>query len=125
MLKVKGKGKKDRIIPIQPLMAERLRTWRETAGGGRIARSMGRAQVRTLNKSLSSVGVFNIVRKYGELIECPRLAPHDLRRTFAELRRAAGEPITRISRLLGHANSSVTEKYLNLELDLDNVRDSM
>jgi hypothetical protein len=38
------------------------------------------------------------------------------------MRRAAGEPINRISALLGHANSAVTEKYFNLELDLDNVR---
>jgi integrase len=122
VLQVKGKGRKNRIIPIDPLLASRLREWENITGGGKVARALGRSEPRAILPSLSAVSVFKIVRKYGEAIGMPNLAPHDLRRTYAEIRRAAGEPITRISALLGHANSAVTEKYFNLELDLDNVR---
>lgn len=31
----------------------------------------------------------------------------------------AGVPITRLSKLLGHASVEMTQRYLNLELDLE------
>jgi len=63
--------------------------------------------------------VFNIVRRHGEMMDKPELAPHDLRRTYAQLGYEAGVPITQISILLGHANVATTQRYLNLELDLE------
>jgi len=59
------------------------------------------------------------VRKHGALIGQPALAPHDLRRTYAQLGYQAGVPLTQISRLLGHASLTTTQRYLNLDLDLD------
>ncbi len=47
------------------------------------------------------------------------LAPHDCRRTFAQLAYDAGVPTTQILRLLGHANVGTTQRYLNLDLDLE------
>ena len=47
------------------------------------------------------------------------LQPHDLRRTYAELGRRAGVPISQISKLLGHASIETTQDYLNIELDLE------
>jgi integrase len=49
----------------------------------------------------------------------PNLEPHDLRRTFAQLGYEAGVSITQISTLLGHATVETTQRYLNLELDLE------
>ena len=40
-------------------------------------------------------------------------------RTFAQLAYDAGVPTTQISRLLGHANVGTTQRYLNLDLDLE------
>ena len=77
-----------------------------------------------LGQSLSPVGIFNIVRKRARLIgfdgeKRPRLAAHDLRRSFAQLGYEAGVPITQISTLLGHSSVAVTQRYLNLDLDLE------
>jgi len=47
------------------------------------------------------------------------LAPHDLRRTYTQLGYEAGIPITQIGKLLGHASIATTQRYLNLELDLE------
>jgi integrase len=58
------------------------------------------------------------IQKQGAAIGRPELSPHDLRRTYAQLGFEAGVPITQISILLGHSNVVVTQRYLNLELDL-------
>lgn len=117
VLQVKGKGAKDRVIPITPMLAEHLRTWREKVEDGLIARSLGMG--KKLGDSMSAVAIFQLVRKYGGLIGIPELAPHDLRRTFAQLGYEAGVPITQISVLLGHSSVATTQKYLNLALDLE------
>ena len=117
VLSMKGKGAKDRVIPIHPVLAIRILEWKELTGDGYIARSLGRE--KELGQSLSAIGVFNIVRKHGVQIGMPNLAPHDLRRTYAQLGYEAGVQLTQISKLLGHATIATTQRYLNLELDLE------
>jgi integrase len=117
VLEVQGKGAKNRVIPIKPILADRLREWKEIVGNGRIARSLGRK--KELGESMSGVAIFHLVNKYGKKIGLPNLAPHDLRRTFAQLGYEAGVPITQLSVLLGHSSIDVTQKYLNLDLDLE------
>lgn len=119
VLQVKGKGAKDRVIPIKPVLGQRLREWRAITNGGRVARSVGRK--KRLSPSMSAVAIFKLVNKYGALIGIPELAPHDLRRTYAQLGYEAGIPITQISQLLGHENIATTQKYLDLELNLENT----
>jgi integrase len=48
-----------------------------------------------------------------------KISPHDLRRTYAQLGYEAGVRITQISTLLGHAHVATTQKYLDLNLDLE------
>ena len=117
VLQVKGKGAKDRVIPIKKLLAERLREWKQITGGGFVARSLG--MKKKLGHSMSAVAIFQLVNKYGNKIGLPDLAPHDLRRTYAQLGYEAGVPITQISALLGHSSVATTQKYLDLSLDLE------
>jgi len=119
ILQVKGKGAKDRVIPISAMLARRIRAWKEVVAGGRIARALGRK--KQLRPSMSSVAIFRLINKYGNLIGVPALAPHDLRRSFAQLGYEAGVPITQVSKLLGHANVATTQRYLNLDLNLEST----
>jgi integrase len=48
----------------------------------------------------------------------PGIAPHDLRRSFAKMCRAAGGVLEQIQFLLGHASVQTTEKYLGTKQDL-------
>lgn len=118
VLEVTGKGAKSRVIPISDKLAAHLAEWKEIVGGGYIARSLG--MKKELGDSMSAVAVFEIVRKYGNYLGID-LAPHDLRRTYAQLGYEAGVPITQISTLLGHANVATTQRYLNLALDLEST----
>ena len=116
---VMGKGKKSRVIPISEKLGNHLREWKDIIGGGNIARSLGMS--KQLGECLSTVGIFQIVNRYGTRIGIDELAPHDLRRTYAQLGYEAGIPITQISTLLGHSSVTTTQRYLNLSLDLEST----
>jgi integrase len=117
-IQVIGKGDKSRTIPIKPLLASRIQEWKAIVGDGRILRSLGRKMI--LGERLAPQAVFQIVRKHGAMIGFPRLAPHDLRRSFAQVGLDAKASIKQISLVLGHSNSAITDGYLNNELDLIN-----
>ncbi|RLC86410.1 MAG: hypothetical protein DRJ03_08820 [Chloroflexi bacterium] len=118
VLDVQGKGAKDRVVPISDSLANAIDQWGQQVGHhGRIARALGRN--RKPKETISPVAIFNIVRKRGAMMGKSTLAPHDLRRTYAQLGYEAGIPVTQISILLGHADIATTQKYLNLALDLD------
>jgi integrase len=121
VLAVKGKGAKDRVIPVNAVLAAKLYEWRQLAGGENIARAMVRTSKTQLAESMSAVAIFHLVNKYGKQIRKPGLAPHDLRRTYAQLGYSAGVPITQISVLLGHSSVKTTQEYLNLNLDLEST----
>lgn len=119
VLNITGKGAKDRIVPINDRLASALDAWKVITGPGLVARSISKGGV--IGDSLSAIGIFHIVRSAGRAIGKPDLAPHDLRRTFAQLGYEAGVPITQISLLLGHSSVATTQRYLNLDLDLDST----
>ena len=49
----------------------------------------------------------------------PGLAPHDLRRTLAQIRLEVGASLPQISRLPGHASLATTQRDPDLSLDLE------
>lgn len=119
VLTLKGKGEKDRVIPIQPLLEERLHQWHKEVGDGYIARAVNKAG--TINGSLSDNSVNDIVKKYGAAIGVPELEAHDLRRTFARLGYDAGVPVEQISKLLGHESIQTTMTYLGIDIDIEST----
>jgi integrase len=112
-----GKGAKERDIPISDSLAALLDRWAAIAAGGSVALSIDKGG--NVGDSLSNVGIFGVVREAGSRIDKPELTPHDLRRTYAQIGYEAGVPITQISKLLGHSTIAVTQRYLNLDLDLE------
>jgi integrase len=119
VFEIQGKGKKRRIVPIGQQLHAVLLQWHAIAGDGFILRSID--QRGAVTDSISDVSVFRIVRKYGQAIGKPELAPHDLRRTFAENIRRAKVDIATISTLLGHESVQTTMRYLNVAVDLSVV----
>ena len=59
-----------------------------------------------------------LIKPSAETAGVPGIAPHDLRRTFAKLCRAAGGELEQIQLLLGHASIQTTERYLGTKQDL-------
>jgi len=80
---------------------------------------------RPLNKGghitrerMSEQGIYNLVVEYGDALNFGRIAPHDLRRTFAKLAHKGGSALDQIQLSLGHGSIQTTERYLGCEQDL-------
>ncbi|MGQ9775600.1 MAG: tyrosine recombinase XerC [Thermodesulfobacteriota bacterium] len=112
IVKVLGKGRKERIVPVGSKALEALRLYLEkrmdkgpdsplfiNLRGGRLtARSVG----RLIKKYTDSSG---IVRK---------VSPHTLRHTFATHLLDSGAEIREIQEMLGHSSLSTTQRYIHL-----------
>ncbi len=117
VIDVKGKGAKDRVIPVADKLADILADWQAEVGPGRVCRSIKRNH--ELRDSMSAVAIFNVVRRRGALIGRAELAAHDCRRTYAQIGLENGISLREISRLLGHESVETTMRYLNVELNLE------
>ena len=65
--------------------------------------------------------IMEAVAKYGKRIGVPKLAPHDLRRTFAKLAHKGRAALEQIQLSLGHASILTTERYLGIQQDLQDA----
>lgn len=119
LLRVFGKGAKERVIPLGRYAREALAAWLGPAGRGvaepeRWARR-GDAEAVFLNQRggrLSRQGAWGIVRKYGEAAGLrDRLSPHVLRHSCATHMLDHGADIRAVQELLGHASISTTQVY--------------
>jgi site-specific recombinase XerD len=117
VLDVTGKGAKDRTVPIQSMLEQRLNEWHQEAGDGYITRAINKAE--KINGSLSPNAIRDIVMHYGSMIDLPELQPHDLRRTYAMIGWNNTHDLILVMTLLGHSSPTTTKKYLNLEVNLD------
>jgi integrase/recombinase XerC len=112
IVKVMGKGRKERIVPVGSKAVEALKAYLEKRGafggeeplfvnrrGGRLtARSVG----RLIKKYTKRSGIFR------------RISPHTLRHSFATHLLDAGADIREIQEMLGHASLSTTQRYIHL-----------
>ena len=117
LVELHGKHGRIRTVPVPNWVWGAMDDWVRAAGitGGRVLRSV--TQTDTIGGSLSTQGVFTVVREYGDQLGLT-LRPHDLRRTCAKLCRSAGGDLEQIQLLLGHASIQTTERYLGTRQNL-------
>lgn len=112
MIKVFGKGRKERIVPIGRKAVEAIQAYltvRPPSGQGLFCNERG--------GRLTGRSVGRIVKKYMKEIDRPALTPHSLRHTFATHLLEGGADLRSVQELLGHASLSTTQRYTHLQID--------
>jgi integrase/recombinase XerC len=119
LVRVLGKGNKERMVPFGRQAQEALKNWLGASAdlrerrrdhdavflnlrGGRLS---DRSVRRILNKRLSEAAIQ------------ARLSPHDLRHSFATHMLGSGADLRAIQELLGHASLSTTQRYTHVDTD--------
>jgi len=109
-IRVVGKGAKERLIPMNPLVMNALICYLDVrpATGDPVAVFLSKSGRRLTGRS-----IYNIVRKYVKRagIGKNRISPHKLRHTFATLLHLNEVDLVEIQRLLGHASVTSTQIY--------------
>jgi integrase/recombinase XerC len=125
VLTVRGKGKKERLVPVGSPAIEAVRGWlpqrlqliEQRAGRGREVEK----EALFLNgrgSRLTSRSVERLVKTYGERAGITQtVTPHALRHSFATHLLEMGADLRSVQELLGHASLSTTQRYTHLTLD--------
>ena len=112
IIRVMGKGRKERIVPIGTKAMEALKSYAEIRG------TMEDTSPLFLNRRggrLTDRSVVRLVKKYGRQSGIFRkISPHSLRHTFATHLLDAGADLREIQEMLGHASLSTTQRYTHL-----------
>ncbi len=109
MVRVRGKGDKERVVPFGPPAAEAIHAWLvEGPREGALFRNRdgGRLSVRS---------AWQIVRDAGAKNGQPGLHPHMLRHSCATHLLAGGADLRGIQEQLGHASLSTTQRYTHAD----------
>jgi integrase/recombinase XerC len=118
LVRVTGKGGKQRIVPFGSKASEALRRWLETS---RSARSLPAGDALWLNQRggrLTDRSIRRILsRRLREAAVQARISPHALRHSFATHLLGAGADLRAIQELLGHSSLSTTQRYTQVNTD--------
>lgn len=117
LVRVFGKGAKERLVPlhdmIQKLLAGYLRHWRPAFSPGGEQLFVNRS-----GRALSRQYVWKMVKKYALAAGIRRpISPHTFRHSFATHLLEGGADLRAVQLLLGHADISATEIYTHVQAE--------
>ena len=121
-VKVLGKGRKERLLPLGSRAVERLQVYLEERRALLRKRKPEKIPdtvfLNTRGGPLTARGVRKILQKYLQGTPLSgTISPHSFRHSFATHLLEAGADLRAIQELLGHASLSTTQKYTHLTVD--------
>ena len=117
LVRVFGKGSKERLVPIGRgvigAVSVYLHTLRPELDRGK---TRGRLLLNARGEPLSRVGAWGVVRKAAERAGIDkRVTPHTLRHSFATHLLEGGADLRAVQEMLGHADLSTTQIYTHVD----------
>ncbi|BDG60037.1 tyrosine-type recombinase/integrase [Caldinitratiruptor microaerophilus] len=132
---IRGKGDKERVVPVPPTAAQRLQTYLRQRPAvfpaGHPLEGQRVSDALFLSKDLTPIGprgvqflIKTYAKRAGFSADLVRsLTPHKLRHTFATLLLEGGANLRAIQDLLGHAHISTTQIYTHVRRE--NLRETI
>ena len=128
LLRVVGKGRKERIVPFGSKAAEALQEYLKVRNRSLRAPQPAKTKGSKISgeslflsyrgRRLTGRSVGHIVDHHvGRLAQKLRVHPHTLRHTFATHMLSAGADLRTIQELLGHESLSTTQKYTHVSVE--------
>ncbi len=117
VIRVKGKGGKERLAPFGKPAKEALELYlneREAL----LKRYKKESNILFLNyraEPLTTRSIHRIVKQYALKLGLPAVSPHTLRHSFATHLLESGADLRAIQEMLGHTRLSTTQKYTHLD----------
>lgn len=119
LLRICGKGSKERIVPIGKSAGAALTAYlgygRESFARGRLAET--HVFLTRLGRRFTRQGVFKLLKERAAAVGIPaeRISPHVLRHSYASHMLSHGADIRAIQELLGHADIGTTQIYTHVD----------
>lgn len=117
-IRVQGKGRRERALPLWKETARVLRSWLAVRGNLEVPELF----VNARNEPMSRWGFAYILKKYAKAasVHCPSLkekqiSPHVLRHTCALIVLQSTNDIRKVSLWLGHSSTQTTEVYVRAD----------
>ena len=141
LIRVKGKGRKERIVPIGSKAVKAIREYLGKCGmdqmrnaeygmrNGESEKNIPHSALRTPHSSghplflnrygqrMTTRSVHRIVGKYKSLSGLWDMTPHSIRHSFATHVLNNGADLRSVQEMLGHANLSTTQRYTHVSMD--------
>jgi integrase/recombinase XerC len=122
LLKVRGKGRKERIVPVGEPALRAVRAYLEKRGDLMAKQPEEGALTRLFlsrrGKGMNTRGVARVVQKVVLASGIGRrISPHALRHSFATHLLDAGADLRSIQEMLGHRSLSTTQKYTSVSVN--------
>lgn len=117
-LRVRGKGKKERLLPIgEPALIAIQKYWEQLPHSGESVIPVFIAE-KNITRPMSPRTVQLRLKRYLEIAGLdPKLTPHKLRHSYATHLLDAGADLRSVQELLGHAHLMTTQVYTHLTME--------
>jgi integrase/recombinase XerC len=117
-IKIRGKGSKDRIVPLGKSTLTAIGSYLKMRSMLLRNHEENALFISKRGKRLNSVGAYRVVNKALQSVtESAKKSPHVLRHTFATHMLDNGADLTAVSSMLGHSSLSTTQIYTHVSVE--------
>jgi len=115
-VRVRGKGSKERLVPLGRRAMARVRAWVELRGQGPVREDT--LFVSPRGRRLGRTTVWRVVKRYARAANIRQnVTPHMLRHSFATHLLDHGADLRAVQEMLGHADISTTQIYTHVSVE--------